>query len=78
MVERQEISHVQIGKCSIPCHGSQVLTKIRNFAENIGINFHTPEEFFLQEEPREFSRSFNPSDYVPNLSTAEGRSRNIV
>ncbi|MCJ1308396.1 hypothetical protein MMC25_002049 [Agyrium rufum] len=32
----------------------------RDFAANIGIDFHTPEEFFLKEEPQPFIRSFDP------------------
>lgn len=44
----------------------------RNFAANVGITFHTPEEFFLHEEPRAFTRSFDPSEYLPDLSAAEG------
>ncbi|KAH6674596.1 polynucleotide kinase 3 phosphatase [Halenospora varia] len=42
----------------------------RNFADNIGIKFHTPEEFFLGEAPRPFTRTFEPSDYVSD-SAAE-------
>ncbi|KAJ4288893.1 DNA kinase/phosphatase Pnk1 [Collariella sp. IMI 366227] len=30
----------------------------RNLAHNIGIKYQTPEEFFLGEEPRDFSRDF--------------------
>ncbi|KAG0652282.1 bifunctional polynucleotide phosphatase kinase [Hyphodiscus hymeniophilus] len=40
-------------------------------ARNVGITFHTPEEFFLHEAPREFERSFEPSDYLPDFSAAE-------
>ncbi|KAB5527941.1 polynucleotide kinase 3 phosphatase-domain-containing protein [Coniochaeta sp. 2T2.1] len=31
----------------------------RNLAENIGIRFKTPEEFFLGENPRDFARDFD-------------------
>ncbi|KAK3988791.1 putative bifunctional polynucleotide phosphatase/kinase [Cladorrhinum sp. PSN332] len=31
----------------------------RNMAANIGIKFLTPEEFFLEEKPREFARDFD-------------------
>jgi bifunctional polynucleotide phosphatase/kinase len=46
------------------------LTPGRNFAENIGINFYTPEEIFLQETPRPFTRTFDPSGYL--VDAAEG------
>lgn len=36
----------------------------RDFAANIGIPFHTPEEFFRHEEPRPFTRAFDPTVFV--------------
>jgi bifunctional polynucleotide phosphatase/kinase len=36
----------------------------RDLAANIGITFHTPEEFFLEEAPRPFARAFIPSDHA--------------
>ncbi|KAL8930154.1 MAG: hypothetical protein Q9208_000771 [Pyrenodesmia sp. 3 TL-2023] len=36
----------------------------RNFAANVGIEFKTPEEFFLQEPPHPFLRDFDPSLYL--------------
>ncbi|KAF1960144.1 PNK3P-domain-containing protein [Byssothecium circinans] len=39
----------------------------RDFAANIGISFHTPEEYFLQEAPRPFIRSFDPAAFLKEL-----------
>ncbi|GAB7330138.1 hypothetical protein MBLNU13_g01816t1 [Cladosporium sp. NU13] len=36
----------------------------RDFAANVGIAFHTPEEFFLGDEPKPYERLLNPSDYL--------------
>ncbi|TQS38905.1 hypothetical protein Golomagni_00584 [Golovinomyces magnicellulatus] len=36
----------------------------RNFAENVGIRFATPEEYFLGEKARAFMYPFRPSDYI--------------
>lgn len=36
----------------------------RNFAHNVGITYQTPEEFFLDEEPREFQRDFDVSTWT--------------
>lgn len=33
----------------------------RNLAANIGVKFFTPEEFFLGEPPRQFTRDFEPT-----------------
>ena len=40
----------------------------RNFAHNVGIAFKTPEEFFLNEEPRPFFRDFDPATYVGTVA----------
>ncbi|RAL64556.1 hypothetical protein DID88_002030 [Monilinia fructigena] len=42
----------------------------RNFAENIGIKFYTPEEYFLREAPKPFTRTFEPADYSSGNTTA--------
>ncbi|KAI9848171.1 MAG: hypothetical protein M1837_000845 [Sclerophora amabilis] len=42
----------------------------RNFAANVGIAFHTPEEYFLHETTQEFSRQFDPVEYLANTSEA--------
>lgn len=36
----------------------------RNFAANVGLTFHTPEEFFLKEDPRLYEQSFDPTKYI--------------
>lgn len=36
----------------------------RDFAANAGIDFMTPEEFFLQHKPRPFKRLFDPGVYL--------------
>ncbi|KAG9190633.1 bifunctional polynucleotide phosphatase/kinase [Alternaria panax] len=36
----------------------------RDFAANIGIPFHTPEEYFRHEDPRPFLRAFEPTAYM--------------
>lgn len=36
----------------------------RNWAENVGITFYTPEEYFLGEKPRVFKRLLEPNDYI--------------
>lgn len=36
----------------------------RDFAANVGIPFHTPEEYFLGEAVKPFIRTFNPADHL--------------
>jgi hypothetical protein len=38
--------------------------QIRDLAANIGIQFKTPEEFFLNEEPERFIREFDPVSFL--------------
>lgn len=40
----------------------------RHWAMNNGISFHTPEEFFLQQEPREMKHKFDPSGYIADTA----------
>lgn len=39
----------------------------RNFAHNVGIKFHAPEEYFLGQEPRRFKRELDLSNYAQCL-----------
>jgi bifunctional polynucleotide phosphatase/kinase len=48
----------------------------RNFAHNVGIDYKTPEEFFLGEAPRDFSRDFDLVKF-PYEDTAAGRSEKM-
>lgn len=43
----------------------------RDFAANVGISFHTPEEYFLQEEPRPFTREFDPTVFLQDAAALE-------
>ena len=40
----------------------------RNLATNLGIEFKTPEEYFLHEEPEPYIRQFEPNDYFKAVS----------
>ena len=45
----------------------------RNFAHNVGIPYFTPEEFFLDEAPREFVRDFDLAAYPFSEKGAESQ-----
>jgi bifunctional polynucleotide phosphatase/kinase len=47
-----------------------ILSLSRDFAANVGIPFHTPEEYFRHEEPRAFVRAFEPTAYTAEASTS--------
>jgi len=60
---------------SVSClHYCVALTVFRNFAANVGIKYTTPEEFFLEEAPRPFTRTFDPLDYLPVDNKSNGSS----
>lgn len=50
----------------------------RDLAANIGINFHTPEEFFLGEEVKPFTRAFEPATYLDTALTSQPDATPIV
>lgn len=52
-------------------HSSKRLRISRDFAANIGLAYHTPEEYFLHEEPRPFTRDFDPTSYINDLASVE-------
>jgi len=45
-------------------HQSSELTIIRGFAANIGVDFKTPEEFFLNQAPEALEKPFDPASYL--------------
>ncbi|KAL2177290.1 polynucleotide kinase 3 phosphatase-domain-containing protein [Thermothelomyces heterothallicus CBS 202.75] len=47
----------------------------RNFAHNIGFKYQTPEEFFLGEEPRDFARDFDLSNFPFSEEGQDGGER---
>ncbi|KAK1765385.1 polynucleotide kinase 3 phosphatase [Phialemonium atrogriseum] len=49
----------------------------RNLAHNVGIEFQTPEEFFLGEQPREFARDFDLVNF-PFAGEGEGEGEDVV
>ena len=46
-----------------------MLRTYRDFASNVGIAFHTPEEYFLHEQPVPFIRFFEPSAFLNGSSS---------
>lgn len=46
-----------------------MLRTYRDFASNVGIAFHTPEEYFLHEQPVPFIRFFEPSGFLNGSSS---------
>ncbi|KAM3069449.1 DNA kinase/phosphatase Pnk1, variant 2 [Clarireedia jacksonii] len=59
--------HASIG------HSKDFSCSDRNFAENVGIKFYTPEEYFLHEAPRPFTRTFEPGDYISEGTAVTGK-----
>ena len=49
----------------------------RNFAANVGIQFHTPEEYFLKEAARSFVREFDPKIYLETCKDFTGSKSEI-
>lgn len=64
--QKRRITHAQTG----PDHNSNNMddgcsnATNRNFAANVGIQFKTPEEYFLHEPPQPFTRAFEPTSYL--------------
>jgi bifunctional polynucleotide phosphatase/kinase len=44
----------------------------RNMADNLGLKFQTPEEYFLDQPPREWVRTFDPASFM-TISEVETR-----
>ncbi|KAI9815120.1 MAG: hypothetical protein M1827_002963 [Pycnora praestabilis] len=52
------------GRAGVNGSGKDHSCSDRDFAVNVAIAFHTPEEFFLHQSPKAFIRDFDPSTYI--------------
>ena len=50
----------------------------RDFATNVGIGFMTPEEFFLGDDVKTFTRSFDPAAYLDTAVTSQTDNTPII
>ncbi|KAJ4987269.1 polynucleotide kinase 3 phosphatase [Stagonosporopsis vannaccii] len=50
----------------------------RDFAANVGLTFHTPEEYFLQQTPQPFARSFDPTAFVNKKAESSTSANPII
>lgn len=50
----------------------------RNLANNVGIDFKTPEEYFLLEEPEPYIREFEPSAYLKAVANVARNASKLV
>ncbi|KAK3388743.1 PNK3P-domain-containing protein [Sordaria brevicollis] len=50
----------------------------RNLAHNVGIQYQTPEEFFLGEEPRNFTRDFDLVKFPPPPSSTPEETKEVL
>ncbi|KAG8624682.1 hypothetical protein KVT40_007749 [Elsinoe batatas] len=58
------------GRIAGPKGGKDFSCSDRDFATNVGIPFKTPEEYFLGEEERAWTRSFEPSKYIDTINNS--------
>lgn len=56
----------------------RVLRTRRDFASNVGIAFHTPEEYFLHEQPVPFTRSFEPYTILNGSSSTSTHASTLI
>ena len=80
--ELPKITHVRIGRFEGTAVRSFLAEGRSDYASNLGITYHTPEEFFLDERPREFQPVFDPALYLkqptPNPPEVHGKSAVLV
>lgn len=60
---------LRIGGCPHKLVRQNVLILGRDMASNVGIDFKTPEEFFLQEAPAPFTRTFEPLVFLERTAS---------
>ncbi|KAF2218130.1 polynucleotide kinase 3 phosphatase-domain-containing protein [Elsinoe ampelina] len=66
------------GRIAGPMGGKDFSCSDRDFATNVGIPFKTPEEYFLGQEERPWTRNLEPSKYLDTINNSKTDESPIV